>query len=350
MMNWESTLVSGNSSIVDAMRVLDGSGLQILIVVDRDRKLLGTVTDGDIRRAILGGKRLDEAISTIMARECAVGREGDSEGTLLGLMRQKELRHIPILDQDGRVVGLRMLIELLKASRLDNWVVLMAGGLGTRLKPLTESLPKPLVRVGPRPLLETTIETFREQGFCNFFLSVNYLAEMIEDYFGDGSRWGVSISYLRERTRLGTAGALALLPEKPSKPFLVMNGDILTKLDFKSLLEFHEHHQADAVMCTSEHQFQIPYGVVETEGIYIKSLVEKPTQKCFINAGIYSLSPDVLNYIPRDTFFDMPSLFTRVTEEGKKGLAFPIREYWLDIGRMSDYERAVNDFHEHFDT
>jgi NDP-sugar pyrophosphorylase family protein len=230
----------------------------------------------------------------------------------------------------------------------DNWVVLMAGGLGSRLRPLTDECPKPMLRVGNKPLLETIIETFIEQGFRRFFISVNYMADTIKEYFGDGSRWGAEIQYLEETSRLGTAGALSLLPEKPQAPLLVMNGDLLTKINFRQLLDFHREHHAQGTMCVREYEFQVPYGVVKMDHHRITGFEEKPIQRYFVNAGIYVLEPQALQHIPHGVFFDMPSLFQTLMADRQEAVVFPIREYWLDIGHMADYDRANGEFARNF--
>lgn len=267
-----------------------------------------------------------------------------SRDEMLTLMRRMTIHHLPLVDDAGRVVGLATLDELVGAGERPNWVVLMAGGLGTRLQPLTDECPKPLLTVGGKPILETILESFAEQGFRRIFLSVNYKAEMIRSHFGTGDRWGVQVEYLHENTRLGTAGALSLLPEKPSDPIVVMNGDLLTRTNFDNLLQFHIAQGATATMSVREYSFQVPYGVVRLDGTHIKAIEEKPVQKFFVNAGIYALSPDVLDHLPAETFFDMPTLFEHLIVAGKTTAAYPLREYWLDIGRLEEFERAQREW------
>jgi len=250
------------------------------------------------------------------------------------------------LNDEGKLVGIEILGELLKVPSRDNWVVLMAGGLGARLRPLTDEVPKPMIPIGQKPILETILENFIEYGFKNFFISVHYKDHVIRNYFKDGSRWDVNIQYLSEDERLGTAGALSLLPGKPSEPVFVMNGDLLTKINFSQLLNFHQEHKLVATMCVREYDFQVPYGVLTLEGHYIKGIEEKPTQNFFVNAGIYVLEPQALQAIPQGRFYDMPQLFKDLMSEGSATAAFPIREYWIDIGRMRDLIRANGDFGE----
>jgi len=311
--------------------------------------LLGTVTDGDIRRGILRGVLLDEPIHKIMRTNPTVAHLEDKPEDLYALMKLKQLRQIPILDDHGRVISVEFYDFIALSSQLDNWVVLMAGGLGTRLQPLTDDCPKPLLEVGGRPILQTILESCIKHGFNRFYLSVNYKAKMVEDYFGNGSRWGVDIRYIREDKRMGTAGALSLLPERPTKPFLVMNGDLLTKVNFKQLLDFHLEYCAQATMCVRDYDFQVPYGVVKIQQHRLVDIEEKPAQKFFVNAGIYVLEPEVLDMIPKDEFYDMPSLFMKLVALHHETIVFPIREYWLDIGNKVDFEQAIGDFSEVFE-
>lgn len=220
----------------------------------------------------------------------------------------------------------------------------MAGGLGTRLRPLTQDIPKPLLKVGNKPILETIIKNFANHGFVNITISLNYKGEMIKDYFGDGSNFGVNIDYVEENMRLGTAGALSLIENKPNEAFFVMNADLLTDVNFSHLLDFHSFSNSDATMCVREYEYQVPYGVIEVEESNVTSIVEKPIQKFFVNAGIYVLSPKVFDYIPKNEFYDMPTLFNTFIEKEKRVISFPIHEYWLDIGRMSDFEQAQSEY------
>lgn len=341
-------MVSPQTPILDTLEIIDRNARQIALVADENDKLLGTVTDGDIRRGLLKGKALQDPISMIMNPFPTVASPYDTRENILALMKIKQIHQIPIVDEDGKIVHVEVLNDLLRPLRKDNWVVLMAGGLGTRLYPLTHDCPKPLLKVGNKPLLETILQSFIDQGFHKFYISVKYKAEMIQEYFGDGSHWGVTIHYLQEKESLGTAGALSLLPELPSEPFFVMNGDLLTKVNFDHLLDFHKTYQAQATMCVREYDHQIPYGVVTLDKQRLVSMEEKPTQRFFVNAGIYVLSPNVLERIPHNRFFDMTSLFDLLMKDEGQTIAFPIREYWLDIGRMADFERANIEFAEVF--
>lgn len=349
MHDWMKLLVYPGTPIIETIAVIDNGAQQTALVVDEERRLVGIVSDGDIRRAILKGADLTGRTDGIMNATPVTMPPDMDERIILARMKAQGIRQIPIVDAKGRLVDFMVLSDLLNGAPLPNEVVLMAGGLGTRLGALTGNCPKPLLKVGSKPILETIIENFIEHGFRRFHLSVNYLSEMIEDYFGDGSRWGVSIDYLREKDRLGTAGALSLLPGRPEHPFFVMNGDILTKVNFRQMLYFHLQHENDVCMAVKEFSVQIPYGVVKIGNRQsIAAMEEKPTETFFVSAGIYLLNPSVLDRVPRNTFFDMPTLFTNIINDNGKVGAFPLREYWLDIGRIEDYERANGEFAAHF--
>lgn len=352
MKDWKKTSVSPETTIRQTIEVIDKSALQIALVVDPEDKLLGTVTDGDIRRGILKGIRLEDPVKNIYYVSPLTVSVDDDPETMRTIMRNQRINHLPVVDHDGKVVYLQTLQDILSEKKKENAVVLMAGGLGTRLHPLTKDCPKPLLKVGGRPVLETILEGFITHGFDRFFISVNYKADMIEDYFGDGSKWGVTIDYLREDKRLGTAGSIKLLPEKPALPFIVMNGDLLTKVNFKSLLEFHKNNNtlsnAWATMCVREYNMQIPYGVIRQDGNKLIRLDEKPVHRFFVNGGIYVFQPDVIDLIPDNTYFDMTDLFDVMMGKDYKSVIFQIREYWMDIGHKKDFEMADGEFGEIF--
>lgn len=348
MRHWECVKLHPQTTILKAMEIIDVSALQIGLVVDEQDRLLGTVTDGDVRRAILKGLALSEPVEQVMNRNPMTVKVGEGRERVLRTMRERILRQMPVLDGAGRLVGLERLDDLLNVPMHDNWVVLMAGGLGSRLGELTKHCPKPLIPVGGKPLLETIIENFKEYGFQNFFLSVNYKAEMIQEHFGSGKLLDVHVEYLQENKRLGTAGAISLLPEKPTQPVIVMNGDLLTKVNFQQLLDFHIQQKAVATMCVREYTFQVPYGVVRMEKEQLQAIDEKPVQSFFVNAGIYVLEPEAVELIPQDTFFDMTDLFDLLLQKKDQVSIFPIREYWIDIGQRADLERANGEFGEVF--
>ena len=333
-----------DATLAEAIGKVDSSGLQVALVLAANGSLDGILTDGNIRRAILSGKSLEVPVSEVMNAQPTTVPADTSTEEMLGLMRRLTIHHLPLLNEQGQVVGLVTLDELIGAVESPNWVVLMAGGLGTRLQPLTANVPKPLLPVGGTPILETIIKSFAEQGFKRIFLSVNYRSEMIREHFGDGERWGVQVDYLQETTRLGTAGALSLLPEQPVAPIVVMNGDLLTRANFRNLLQFHVAQRAIGTMAVREYDFQVPYGVVRLDHLRIAAIEEKPVQKFFVNAGIYVLSPPALERLRPDAPLDMPTLFERFIAEGLSTAAYPLREYWLDIGRLEELERAQSEW------
>jgi len=359
--------VSASTSIRDAIGIIDREAVQIALVVDDDGQLEGTVTDGDIRRAMLAGTSLDADVRTVMHSSPSTVRPDAAPGEVLTLMRRRRIHQVPVVSDEGLVVGIQILDDLLSSTTLDakgrakavelssdilpapgseHWVVLLAGGRGRRLAPITKDLPKPMIPVGQKPILESIISGLAEAGFQRFFLAVNYMAEVIEDHFGDGSDFGVTIDYLREDAPLGTAGALSLLPERPTAPLLVMNGDLLTKMDPRQLLRFHLKEGAAGTMCVREYDIQVPFGVVTLEGQRMRSLDEKPVHRFFVNAGIYLLEPEVLDLLPQGQAKNMTTVFEELVATGKDAAVFPVREYWLDIGRMTDLERARGDVAE----
>ena len=348
MKNWRNSLIPPTHTIRQTIQTIDQSSLQIALVVDSHDRLMGTVTDGDIRRGILRGISFDETVDKVMRSNPVVLKENEDKRQILAVMKQKHIHQVPVLNELGQVISIEVLDKLLKSHPRNNWVVIMAGGMGSRLMPMTENLPKPLIPVGKKPILETILENFLEYGFRKFFFAVNYKEHLIKEYFGDGSQWDSEIHYLTESERLGTAGALSLLGDVPRKPFFVMNGDLLTKVNFAQLLQFHYENKVSATMCVREYDFQVPYGVVKLNGHLIQQIDEKPVHRFFVNAGIYVLEPEILSEIPKATNYDMPQLFDHLMAKGKKTGAFPIREYWIDIGRLNDLERAKDDFSEMF--
>jgi dTDP-glucose pyrophosphorylase len=325
---------------------MDGNGIYIALVVDGEGRLLDTVTDGDVRRAILAGLDLDSPISVLRGQKdgspyptpvTALG--GTSPTEMVDVMRKREVRHLPLVDDKGRVTRVVTLAELSKAEDAPLQAVIMAGGFGTRLRPLTDDVPKPMLPVGDKPLMEHIVALLRTAGIKSVSVTTHYKGEMIADHFKDGSDFGVAINYVEEDEPLGTAGALSLL-DRPNGPLLVINGDIMTRVDFGAMLSFHREHAADMTVGIRQLETTVPFGVVESEGVDIVRIVEKPTMSHFISAGVYLLEPDVVALIPAGKPYDMPDLINRLAAEGKKVVGFPIREYWLDIGRLEDYESA----------
>lgn len=319
----------------------------IILVVDAKERLLGVITDGDIRRAFLAGA--DHATPT---REMLDAREGDrhpitapvgaSHSQLVSLLRETGVSHLPLVDATGRVTGLVCLDDLLEEDEMRLQAVVMAGGRGTRLHPLTEDTPKPMLPVGDRPLMERIIRQLSETGIRQVSVTTHFRAEKISDYFGDGQNFGVNMNYVAEDRQLGTAGGLALMPE-PESTLLVINGDILTEMDFRVMQAFHRQHHAALTIAVRQYEVQVPYGVVESNGVLVRRLVEKPLHKFFVNAGIYLLEPEVHRLIPKDRHYDMTDLIREVMELGMTVVSFPIWEYWRDIGQHQDYIQAQAD-------
>lgn len=337
-----------SSTIKEALKIIDSGAMQIAIVVDENGKLIGTITDGDIRRGLLNGLDLNSLIDPIIYKNPTVAKISDTKEEILKKALAKKLHQIPVVDDENRVIGIKEIEELVSPTLKPNKVVLMVGGLGTRLRPLTENTPKPMLMVGNKPILQTIVEKFAEYGFVNIVMCVNYKSNVIQDYFKDGSEFGVNIEYILETQRMGTAGALSLLETVPSEPFFVMNGDLLTNVNFEHLYHYHLSNNAMATMCVREYDFQVPYGVVNIQDSKIISIKEKPIQKFFVSAGIYMLNPEAIKHIDKNKFFDMPTLFEKLITFGENTLSFPIREYWLDIGRMEEYERANSEYGDVF--
>ncbi|MGB5920477.1 nucleotidyltransferase family protein [Arcobacter sp.] len=348
MKNYRHILLKPTATIKEALKIIDSGAMQIALVIDENERLLGTVTDGDIRRGLLGNLPLDDSIEKIIFKTPTVCRIEDSKEQIIEIALSKKLHQIPIVDKNGKLVGIKEIDELLKPKYKSNKVVLMVGGLGTRLRPLTNKTPKPMLKVGNKPILETIILNFKKYGFINIVLCVSYKSEIIEEYFKDGSDFGVHIEYVHEKKRMGTAGALSLVEENLTESFFVMNGDLLTNINFENMMEYHISNNAMATMGVREYDFQVPYGVVNIKDSKILSIEEKPTHKFFVSAGIYMLSPEVLDYIPQNKFYDMPTLFEKLIKEQEKSISFPIHEYWLDIGRMEEFEKANEEYREVF--
>ena len=345
MKDWSEITLKTSNSVEDAIEVLHSGGLGVALVVDKQGKLLGTVTDGDIRRALSKHLGMDCLVKEVMNSSSTTALNSDSSDVIMSKMKSRNLLHIPIINEDGFLVGLETLQHLTYDKKYDNPVFLMAGGFGTRLHPLTEDTPKPLLSVGNRPILETILSRFINAGFHNFFISTYYKAEKVQAHFGDGSAWGVKIEYVNEEKPLGTAGSIGLLPKNlPKLPILMINGDVLTKVNFEHLLTFHQQQKGIATMCIREYDVQIPFGVVNYEELQAKSIVEKPIRKFFVNAGIYVFEPELINKVTTNTHIDMPNLLDNQIGQGEKVSVFPLYEYWLDVGQIEDYKKANREF------
>ncbi|OLQ86151.1 alcohol dehydrogenase [Vibrio panuliri] len=346
--SWKNVITKPNCTLRDALEIINSEALRVALVVDDDFVLKGVIADGDVRRALLRGIGLDDCVDVVMNRTPKTVAATTSKEEIIRIMNESDFLFMPIVDKDNVLVGLETLHSALSTSpKYENPVFIMAGGFGTRLRPLTDSCPKPMLKIGDKPILETVIRSFIKAGFENFYISTHYMPEQIQSYFGDGSTLGVSITYVHEEHPLGTGGALGLLPKSLPKdlPLIMMNGDVLTKVDFQRLLDFHMDSEADATMCVREYEYQIPYGVINGEGSKIVGMVEKPIQRFFVNAGIYVVSPRVIQSVPANYHIDMPTLLEEHMHSRDKIMMFPIHEYWLDIGRMDDFNRAQADIH-----
>ena len=345
MNNWKTLLIKSNTTLSDVIKILDKGAQRIALVVDEQDRLLGTVTDGDVRRALIKHASMGISVDKMMCDTPKKANADWSKELILSTMEKYNLLQLPIVDSQQRVIGLQTLHDILRNRHRDNPIFLMAGGFGSRLHPLTQDCPKPLLKVGNKPILEIILERFIDAGFHRFFISTHYMHHMIQEYFTDGSKWGVNIDYIYEENPLGTAGALGLLPHnKIDLPLFVMNADLLTNLNFESLLSFHQSHSGVATMCVRQYEHCIPYGVIQSKDHRILSMVEKPVHRFFINAGIYLLSPELVKTVEPGINIDMPTLLEQQIAAGKEVNMFPIHEYWLDIGRMEDFQLAQSEY------
>lgn len=342
---WHQAILPADSIIQQAIRSLERASIKIILVVNESGELEGTISDGDIRRGLLKGLDLNSPIANIIHRNPLVVPPEIGREMVMQLMVANKIQQIPVVDEHHHVIGLHLWNEITTPPRLSNLMVIMAGGRGTRLHPHTENCPKPLLPVAGKPMLEHIIERAKLEGFSHFVLATHYLGQMIEDYFGNGERFGVQIDYLREQSPLGTAGALSLLNPRPSSPFVVTNGDVITDIRYRELLDFHIRYNAAATMAVRVHEWQHPFGVVQTKGVEIVGFEEKPVARSHINAGVYALAPEALSVLSADTRCDMPSLFERLQAQAKRTVAYPMHEPWLDVGRPDDLVVA-NDQHK----
>lgn len=337
---WQHALLTNSATLQEAISNLDKVAIKIVLVVDAAGRLEGTISDGDIRRGLLRGLDMSSPITTVIHRNPFVVPPDMARETIIQLMVANKIQQIPVVDENRRVTGLHLWDHITTQQARPNVMVIMAGGKGTRLRPHTEHCPKPMLPVGNKPMLEHIIERAMANGFSNFILAIHYLGHMVEDYFGDGAKMNAHIEYIRENSPLGTAGALGLLAQPPEAPFIVTNGDVLTDINYGELLDFHIRHQAAATMAVRTHEWQHPFGVVQTQGLDIIGFEEKPIARTHINAGIYVLSPESLNVLNTNESCDMPTLFERLQASKQRTVAYPMHEPWLDVGRPSDYETA----------
>lgn len=337
---WRRTILPIHSNIEQAIRNLEQTSFKIILIVNEKGELEGTISDGDLRRGLLKGLDLNSPITSVIQRNALVVPPEMGREMVMQLMAANKIQQIPVVNENRLVIGLHLWDEIASPPTRTNLMVIMAGGMGTRLRPHTEKCPKPLLSVAGKPMLEHIIERAKLEGFSHFVLAIHYLGWMIEDYFGNGERLGVRIDYLREETPLGTAGALSLINPHPQSAFVVTNGDVITDIRYGELLDFHVRHDAMATMAVRVHEWQHPFGVVQTKGVNIVGFEEKPVARTHINAGVYAFEPEALNVLKADERCDMPIFFERLKANAKHIVAYPMHEPWLDVGRPDDLRRA----------
>jgi UDP-2,4-diacetamido-2,4,6-trideoxy-beta-L-gulopyranose hydrolase len=348
MNSWEKILVSPSDTLMEVIEILHEGGYRIALVTDHESKLIGTVTDGDVRRALINNVSMNDLIKLVMNKNPLTVSDEAQKEEVLAMMEDQDLLHMPIVDQYGVLCDLVTLQQLHKKPVHDNPVFIMAGGFGKRLHPLTKDTPKPLLKVGDKPILDTIIEQFVSHGFRIFYISTHFMPEKIKDNFVNKNLGDISIEFIHESEPLGTAGSLGLLPKNISKlPIIIMNGDLLTKVNFSHLLEYHEKNKVQATMCVREYDFQVPYGVVKIKGNKINGIEEKPVHNFFVNAGVYVLNHELIKKIDGRTYIDMTDFLESELDSGGVS-AFPIHEYWLDIGQVDEYNKANRDIYTEF--
>jgi dTDP-glucose pyrophosphorylase len=336
----DKLVIDHAGSIRDAMQLITDNWRELALVVDGSSRVIGVVTDGDIRRGLLSGLALGDAVSAIMTRNyISVGPEVD-RASVLDLMRARSIRHVPIVDGEQHLLGVHFMQDLIGATERPNAALVLAGGQGVRLRPLTEHIPKPMVRVAGRPILERIVLHLVGYGVRRVFLSVNYKAETIKDYFGDGSRFGCNIAYLHEPEALGTGGPLSLLPELPSHPLIVMNGDLVTQVDIAEMLEFHRLKKAVATIAARPFEAEIPFGVIHEDGGFLTDIEEKPSSYHLINSGVYVLEREVIAQVPKNTFLPITDLFAKIAKQRMPVAVYTMKADWIDVGRHEELRRA----------
>ena len=337
---WKNLILSLDASIQDAAKILESFSLQIVLIVQKDGSLVGTVSDGDIRRGILQGHDIEDSVSSVVQINPLIVPVNMNRSIVLQIMETNKIHQIPIVDEDKRLVGLHLWEQVITQQTRPNTMVVMAGGLGTRLRPYTEACPKPMLALGGKPMLEHIIERAKREGFYKFIITLNYLGHMIEDYFGSGANHNVEIQYTKEKFPLGTAGAISLIEKLPTEPFVVTNGDVITDIRYGKILDFHNQHGAYATMAVRSHEWQNPFGVVNINGLEIVGFDEKPIVSSYINAGVYVLDPKCNGSLEHSAICDMPTLFNRLNEQNLKTIAYAMHEEWLDVGRPDDFAKA----------
>jgi len=341
--------ITPGQSLREAIALIDCNCKGIVLVVDPENRLLGTLTDGDVRRALLTGRSLETTVADLLAAKVdglyptpITAQPGLQPHELLQILQRHDIHQLPLVDGDGRIVDLIVLDDLLPHEALPVQAIIMAGGKGTRLHPITQNVPKVMLPIGDRPILEHIVAQLRSARINRISVATHHLSEQIKHHFGDGRRFGVSLDYVSEESPLGTAGALALL-SMGTEPLLVINGDILTEVDFRAMLSYHREHKADITVAVRQFDVQVPYGVIQSDGVLVTDIQEKPVFNLFVNAGIYLLEPIVHQHIPKGRRFDMTDLIHHLLSQGRPVASFPVVEYWLDIGQHKDYEQAQKD-------
>ena len=343
MKNIQKLKITKNSSLRNALKIISEGAIKIALIVDKSNKLLGTLTDGDIRRAILKGLDIDSSVKNVMSTNPITVTKNNTNEEILKIALEKGLYQLPVVDKNMKILGIRLIDELIKPKEKKNKVILMVGGSGKRLMPLTKNNPKPMLKLGDKPILLDIVNKFSKFGYKDIIMCTNYKSNIIKNFFEDGKRFGVKIKYINEKKKMGTAGALSLIKEKIKEPFFVMNGDLLTNIDFNQMLNFHKENKSFVTIAVREYQTEIPYGVVNIKKSKAISILEKPIKKYFVNAGIYLLDPECLKIIQKNKQIDMPIFLNKIISK-KKVSCFPVQEYWLDIGKLNDYKRAQSEY------
>ena len=349
MLSWKKIILKINSDIANAIRVMDSEALKLIMVSDSQGKLIGTITDGDIRRALIKKYSMNTKIDKIMNNKPIACLKDTSKKDILSIMKNKKILQIPIIDNQSKIVGLETISNLISSKNkvskvnIDNPVLLMAGGFGKRLAPITDKIPKPMIKITDKSILETTIESLKKDGFKNFYISTHYKSEIIRKYFGNGKKWNINIKYINEKKPLGTAGCIGLLPKNIIKSILIINCDLVTKVNYNDIIKYHNKKKSLATICVRNYDFQLPYGVIETKNDVVKKITEKPINKFFVNAGIYVLNPKLLKKIKKNIKIDMTTFLSALLDEKKKINIYPIYEYWVDVGRIQNLNKVKND-------
>jgi NDP-sugar pyrophosphorylase family protein len=337
---WDETILTTEANIEDVLKNLNKSGSRITLIINKKKEFKGTISDGDIRRALINGANQKTSIKKIINNNSLIVSPEIKHETVLELMIKNKIQQIPVINKNKKIVGLYLWDEVVAHKKIPNTLVIMAGGKGTRLGKYTKNCPKPLLPVNGKPMLEVIIERAKAQGFENFLISINYLGHMIKDYFSNGKKWNVKIDYIKEDQPLGTCGALKLISPKPNLSFVVSNCDIMTDFHYGELLDFHRNHNAEATMAVQNYEWENPYGVVQTKGVDIIKFEEKPIIRSHINAGVYVLEPSAIDVIKKNEKLDMPNIFERLKKKNLRTIVYPVHEPWLDIGIPEDYYKV----------